>query len=162
MNALLSPPNREPLVFGAGSGFVLGLLAENARNRVFPRRDEQSASRATLHSAGRVTREELGRCTWTLLHALAAQFPERPSRAQQRDAGELFSLLGRVYPCRECAAHWAELVRRHPPRTESRENLSEWLCDAHNRVNDLLGKPRFNCARADARWSMERCREDVC
>lgn len=37
-------------------------------------------------------REELGRATWTLLHTLAAQFPDRPSRQQQKDARTLVSL----------------------------------------------------------------------
>jgi len=32
-----------------------------------------------------VTKEELGRATWTFLHTLAAQFPEHPTRQQQRD-----------------------------------------------------------------------------
>ena len=45
-------------------------------------------------------REELGRATWTLLHTLAAQFPERPSRQQQKDARTLVSLL-----CHSCTAH---------------------------------------------------------
>lgn len=36
-------------------------------------------------------REELGRATWTLLHTLAAQFPDRPSRQQQKDARSLVS-----------------------------------------------------------------------
>jgi len=34
-------------------------------------------------------REELGRATWTLLHTLAAQFPDKPSRQQQKDARTL-------------------------------------------------------------------------
>ena len=37
-------------------------------------------------------REELGRATWTLLHTLAAQFPDRPSRQQQKDARTLVIL----------------------------------------------------------------------
>jgi FAD-linked sulfhydryl oxidase len=46
-----------------------------------------SSSRA----AGAVTREEVGRATWTFLHTLAAQYPERPTRQQQRDARNLVS-----------------------------------------------------------------------
>ena len=35
-----------------------------------------------------MTREDVGRGTWTLLHTMAAAFPEKPSKAQQRDAAE--------------------------------------------------------------------------
>ena len=78
-----------------------------------------------------MTREELGRCTWTLLHTLAAQYAEQPTKQQQRDARELVRatsawavpcsqvaqqilILTRLYPCRECAVHFAELVRSAP------------------------------------------------
>lgn len=36
-----------------------------------------------------VTREEVGRATWTFLHTLAAQYPEKPTRQQRRDAKNL-------------------------------------------------------------------------
>lgn len=58
-----------------------------------------------------VTKEELGRATWTLLHTLAAQYPEHPTRRQQHDARALVDALTRIYPCAECAGHFAELVR---------------------------------------------------
>ena len=35
------------------------------------------------------TKEALGRSTWNLLHILAAQFPEHPSRGQQKDVRTL-------------------------------------------------------------------------
>ena len=39
-------------------------------------------------------------------------------------------------------------------RVASREELSVWMCEAHNRVNRLLGKPEFPCLLKDldARW----------
>jgi len=45
---------------------------------------------------------------------------------------------------------------------ESGELLSRWLCETHNRVNARLGKPLFNCARADARFALEHCAGDAC
>lgn len=35
------------------------------------------------------SKEELGRATWTLLHTMAAQFPDRPAPSQQRDVKNL-------------------------------------------------------------------------
>jgi FAD-linked sulfhydryl oxidase len=58
-----------------------------------------------------VTKEELGRATWVFLHTLAAQFPERPTRQQQRDARQLVDSLTRIYPCADCAQHFQEIVR---------------------------------------------------
>jgi hypothetical protein len=40
----------------------------------------------------KVTREELGRCTWTLLHTLASTFPDDPTRRQRRDVKSLVHL----------------------------------------------------------------------
>ncbi len=41
------------------------------------------------NKGGRVSKEELGRATWVLLHTMAAQYPVRPSRQQQQDAKNL-------------------------------------------------------------------------
>lgn len=76
-----------------------------------------SAAGIHLHSkqqqqqAKSVTKEELGRATWVFLHTLAAQFPERPSRQQQRDARQLMDSFTRIYPCADCAQHFQEIVR---------------------------------------------------
>ena len=38
--------------------------------------------------------------------------------------------------------------------TGSRGELSVWMCEAHNRVNRLLGKTEFSCelSQLDTRW----------
>ncbi|XP_026393478.1 FAD-linked sulfhydryl oxidase ERV1-like isoform X2 [Papaver somniferum] len=63
------------------------------------------------NSARPVTKEELGRSTWTMLHTLAAQFPDRPTRQQKKDVKELMAILSRLYPCKECADHFKEVLR---------------------------------------------------
>ena len=42
-------------------------------------------ARASVPGNGLVSREDLGRATWLLLHTTAAQYPENPTRRQQRD-----------------------------------------------------------------------------
>jgi len=103
---------------------------------------------------------ELGRATWTLLHMLAAQFPEKPTRQQQRDAKELIGCLTRIYPCADCASHWQQIVKKDPPTVGSREQLQQWMCRTHNSVNRSLGKPTFNCDLAAARWTPLDCSKD--
>ncbi len=67
-----------------------------ANTQTAERPDERFSSLSAVHgrvdalqAGGPVTREELGRATWTLLHTLAAQFPEQPSRQQRKDANQL-------------------------------------------------------------------------
>eukprot|EP00243_Klebsormidium_subtile_P002688 TRINITY_DN15463_c0_g1_i1.p1 TRINITY_DN15463_c0_g1~~TRINITY_DN15463_c0_g1_i1.p1 ORF type:complete len:199 (-),score=30.03 TRINITY_DN15463_c0_g1_i1:226-822(-) len=62
-------------------------------------------------SAAVHAREELGRSTWTLLHMLAAQFPEQPTKQQQKDVKTLMELMTRIYPCKMCADHFKEVLK---------------------------------------------------
>ena len=112
---------------------------------------------------GRVDRQVLGRSTWTLLHTLAAQFPEHPTKQQKKDAKTLIDVLTRIYPCGECAQHFQKLVREHPPVVESGDEFARWMCEVHNVVNVRLHKPTFNCERVHARWGKLDCDEgDYC
>ena len=99
-------------------------------------------------------REELGRHSWTLLHTMAAYFPARPTPSQSQAAVGLIRAVGMLYPCRHCAEDFERALEDHPPKADSREDLSVWMCEAHNRVNMLLGKPMFPCvlSQLDARW----------
>jgi hypothetical protein len=81
-----------------------------------------------------VTKEDLGRATWTFLHTLAAQFPEHPTRQQQRDARQLIDSLTRIYPCADCAQHFQDLVRwgpagtaQHSTAQQSRGDCCLWI-----------------------------------
>ncbi|KOS17625.1 FAD-linked sulfhydryl oxidase ALR [Escovopsis weberi] len=96
--------------------------------------------------------EQLGRSTWTLLHSIAATYPEQPSRGQQSDLLGFVGLFSRLYPCWVCAEDFRGYIRREVPRVGSRREFSQWLCAAHNDVNRKLGKPEFDCSRWDERW----------
>ncbi|KAG8073948.1 hypothetical protein GUJ93_ZPchr0006g45023 [Zizania palustris] len=102
--------------------------------------------------AGPLTREEVGRATWMLLHTIAAQFPDEPTRQQKRDAKELMAIISRLYPCKECAGHFKEVLKANPVQAGSQAEFSQWLCYVHNVVNRSLGKPIFPCQRVNARW----------
>ncbi|AAG12594.1 hypothetical protein; 32417-34250 [Arabidopsis thaliana] len=97
-------------------------------------------------STGPVTKEDLGRATWTFLHTLAAQM----------------TILSRMYPCRECADHFKEILRSNPAQAGSQEEFSQWLCHVHNTVNRSLGKLVFPCERVDARWGKLECEQKSC
>ncbi|XP_048490297.1 FAD-linked sulfhydryl oxidase ERV1 isoform X2 [Beta vulgaris subsp. vulgaris] len=117
-----------------------------------------------------VTKEELGRSTWTFLHTLAAQM----------------AILSRMYPCKECADHFKEVLRANPVQAGSQVEFSQWLCHVHNVVNrrwnialekcslksmfcpyflllfNSLGKTIFPCERVDARWGKLDCEKRMC
>ncbi|XVE49305.1 hypothetical protein DITRI_Ditri01bG0072300 [Diplodiscus trichospermus] len=134
-------------------------------------------------SAAPVTKEELGRATWTFLHTLAAQYPENPTRQQRR--------ICQYYPectlCKECADHFKEVLRMvrskgllsntrklfcstphpdpglaNPVQAGSHDEFSQWLCHVHNVVNRSLGKLVFQCERVDAKWGKLECEQRAC
>ncbi|TPX09615.1 uncharacterized protein E0L32_009216 [Thyridium curvatum] len=96
--------------------------------------------------------ETLGRSSWTLLHTIAAQYPETPSAGQQSDIKQFMGLFSRLYPCWVCAEDFQAYLRRDPVRAGSRGEFGKWLCDAHNDVNKKLGKPIFDCGLWEQRW----------
>ncbi|KAL2930078.1 FAD-linked sulfhydryl oxidase ERV1 [Bienertia sinuspersici] len=131
-----------------------------------PSSDSTSSHFSDVSTKGKaslpVTKEELGRSTWTFLHTLAAQYPERPTRQQKKDVKELMAILSRMYPCKECANHFKEVLRANPVQTGSQAEFSQWLCHVHNVVNRSLGKPIFPCERVDARWGKLDCEQRLC
>mmetsp|Transcript_2289 Transcript_2289/g.3816 ORF Transcript_2289/g.3816 Transcript_2289/m.3816 type:complete len:195 (+) Transcript_2289:67-651(+) len=101
-----------------------------------------------------VGRAELGRQSWTLLHTTAAYYPHKPSQEQSDAAQNLVHALSVLYPCGHCREHLAAHVEENPPDTSSREAFSVWMCNTHNAVNEVLGKPIFECSaeKLDERW----------
>lgn len=53
--------------------------------------DPKPAATAARTDA-QTSKEQLGRSTWTLLHTMAAQYPEKPSKRQKRDVQTLVRL----------------------------------------------------------------------
>ena len=113
-----------------------------------------AAPKVSLEEPGPPTKEELGRAGWTLLHTMAAVFPDQPSRSSVRAAEQFMRALGDLYPCPTCAGHLRTYMAAHPVAVSSREQLSLWMCGAHNDVNKRNGKEEFFCDMGvlDARW----------
>ena len=96
--------------------------------------------------------QELGVSTWSLLHSVAAYYPDKPTPAQQADAKIFLSTFSRLYPCHECAEDLRQDLKELPPKVSSSKEFSEWMCQLHNKVNVKLGKPTFDCSKVFERW----------
>lgn len=99
-----------------------------------------------------VDRQALGRNTWSLLHTIAARYPNKPSIEQKRHMHEFIALIGSLYPCRDCAIEFQKDIKDLPPQVDSQQELSQWFCKVHNLVNKRLRKPEFDCSKIDERW----------
>ncbi|KAG9073005.1 hypothetical protein KI688_000786 [Linnemannia hyalina] len=97
-------------------------------------------------------KEILGRATWTFLHTMAAYYPDKPSPMEQSTMKSLLTSFSQFYPCGHCAEHLREEMKVDPPKVESRRDLSWWMCGMHNKVNEMLGKDKFDCNKVDERW----------
>ncbi|CAB9507956.1 linked sulfhydryl oxidase ALR [Seminavis robusta] len=100
------------------------------------------------------TKNALGTNSWSLLHSMAAWYPERPTPSEQTMMQQFFTSLARFYPCTWCAQDFQQSIQEKPIQTASREDLCIWLCEQHNIVNKKLGKPIFKCdiKGLDERW----------
>ncbi|PSS26134.1 FAD-linked sulfhydryl oxidase [Actinidia chinensis var. chinensis] len=152
-----SPTNGRPPFSLASSFKANPLNASNdsslLRPKLIPSEDKSTTP---------VTKEELGRSTWIFLHTLAAQYPDNPTRQQRKDVKELMEILSRMYPCKDCADHFKEILRSNPVQAGSQAEFSQWLCHVHNVVNRSLGKVAFSCERVDARWGKLECEQRAC
>lgn len=92
----------------------------------------------------------LGRAAWTLLHTTAAYYPDRPAPSQMDSMRLFMSSFIDNYPCFK--KEFKQYMAEEPIRVGSRKKLSEWLCRQHNKVNESLGKPPFDCKLVLDRW----------
>lgn len=97
---------------------------------------------------------KLGNSTWTLLHTMAAYYPENPTIEKKKDTQIFLDSLAKVYPCNVCADDFGEQLKKNPPKLDSQKQFSQWMCDVHNDINVQLGKPKFDCSQVDKRWKL--------
>jgi FAD-linked sulfhydryl oxidase len=109
-----------------------------------------------------MTREELGRHGWTLLHMISATLPIEFDANFSTKINVFLNLFGQFYPCKECANHFLAMLTEYPYNGRTREDFMQYLCKLHNFVNRRLNhvvfkfciikKPIFECKDVHAKW----------
>lgn len=133
--------------------------AKTSTSKADSAQDDNSMTKTEFTSSGcPVDREELGRQSWTLLHTMAAYYPDSPSDNDKQHMTNFLQGLSHFYPCSHCAAGFRETLTKRPPAVESREALSIWMCEAHNDVSRELGMATVKCdiESLDKRWRTGR------
>lgn len=83
--------------------------------------------------------EQLGRSSWTLLHSIAAKYPEDPTEKERYNMLLFVKLFSELYPCGPCAEDFKTWINKgNLPDVQSQERLSRWFCDAHNEGNCIF------------------------
>ena len=96
---------------------------------------------------------DVGRAGWTILHSIAAKYPMRPEPAVQARMHNFLDSFVSFYPCDFCSTHMQEEIQKRETASRSKPSpfrdkltLSSYICELHNSVNALNGKPAYSCA----------------
>ncbi len=58
----------------------------------------------------KLTKPEIGRRTWALLHSIANTFPEKPNEYDKNMMTKFLYGLARSYPCKVCGGHLIRML----------------------------------------------------
>ena len=78
---------------------IAGLLCLFWTRGAFSGQDDSRTRNYLTNLTGPLSREELGRASWSLLHTLAAKYPEEPTEKQQQAAISLVTGLSVLVLC---------------------------------------------------------------
>lgn len=77
---------------------------------------------------------------WFLLHSIAANYPNKPSKVDKEVYRLFFTSIKYVLPCIYCRNSFTQYLGELPiePYLENKKTLTRWLYDIHNKVNAKL------------------------
>ena len=92
--------------------------------------------------------EVAGPKIWAELHSNALSWD-----GSDQSRMMILGAVGLKLPCGQCKMGWQQINKDLPPPSTNASDLFEWTVEAHNRVNDKLGKPRITLDEALAIYS---------
>ena len=99
-----------------------------------------------------LTKQEIGINTWSLLHSMAASYPNEPTEEDKKYITNFLYSLANLFPCKICGSHLLKMLKKEGVHADSREELVNYICKIHNIVNKVLQKPQFDCKKAFDFW----------
>ena len=100
----------------------------------------------------KLTKPEIGRHTWAILHSIANALPDNPNNEKKELMKKFMYGLARSYPCKICGGHLLKMLNKKGVKINSRKEFGEYLCNIHNIVNKVLNKTDFDCNKTFEVW----------
>ena len=84
-----------------------------------------------------------GPSLWIGLHCITFGYPINPTDEQKENYKIFFEKVGDVLPCKHCRESYKIFIKEQDTdinnALDSRDSLTKWLYDIHNKVNEKLG-----------------------
>jgi hypothetical protein len=85
---------------------------------------------------------------WLYLHMMAENYDENPSKEEIETMKTYIEIIPETLPCKKCGLHFKDFTNNYCLSLEqicsNRKNLVEFFKDAHNNVNEMLGKRLYS------------------
>jgi hypothetical protein len=94
-----------------------------------------------------MTKEEIGRQMWDESHESIENLDDSADEKTVKKTMKKIEKNFKHHPCMECQINAKKNLKDIPITKETtKEDAKAKLCQFHNRVNDDLGKPQFDCS----------------
>ena len=87
---------------------------------------------------------------WEYLHTVSFNYPidpeeydrlnEQPIGSTRQKYKDFFIQVGETLPCKYCRTSYREFIKDNPIRLDSRDEITKWLYEIHDMVNQKIGK----------------------
>ena len=79
---------------------------------------------------------------WKILHIITYGYPTNPTVEDKQHYGLFFNSLKYILPCKYCRNSLTKFYKQIPieENLESRDTLTLWIYNIHNKVNNKLRK----------------------
>lgn len=93
-----------------------------------------------------------GKYFWNVIHITALDYPNNPSKNDEKIYAQFYKSIGQVLPCSKCRKNYERHFENIPIHyfLENRKSLFKWTVHLHNIVNKELGKPQWSVEYAES------------
>ena len=95
---------------------------------------------------------------WSTCDFICFNYPVTPTAEDKKTMSTFFKALAPLLPCGACRDEFSNILRTYPvdKHLDSRDAVSRWMVEVHNRVNERLGKPRVGYDQIAAKYNAMR------